>query len=125
MIGYFEKKIVEDVLIERVNLGRVTLIEAKVFWERLQMDIVQGHKKIIADLSDCELVDSTFIGVIVQAQRILLKNQGKLKLVLPVNQRVEFFNLVGVSRIITVYELLEDAVNSFNHKSKIKKMAVA
>ena len=51
MIGYFEKRMIEDIIIERVNLGKVTLIESKVLWERLQDDIVNGHKKIIADLS--------------------------------------------------------------------------
>ena len=56
MMEYFEKQIIEDIIIERVNLGKITLIESKVFWELLQDDIVQGHRKIIADLSNCKIV---------------------------------------------------------------------
>jgi len=125
MIEYFEKRIIEDVIVERVNLCKMTLIESKVFWERLQDDIVQGHRKIIADLSNCKNVDSTLIGVLMQAQNLLSKSQGNLKLVLPNKETVKIIELLGVSEIINVYKLLDDAVTSFNSRSNFKKIAVA
>ena len=121
MIRYFEKTQVEDVIIERVNLGKVTLIESKVIWERLQNDIIQGHNKIIADLSSCNFIDSSLVGVMVRAQHMLLKNHGNLKIVMPSNQVLEIFNSVDLSGNINIYEILEDAVNSFNGNSKFKK----
>jgi anti-anti-sigma factor len=125
MIRYFEKTQVEDVIIERVNLGKVTLIESKVLWERLQNDIIQGHNKIIADLSSCNFIDSSLVGVMVRAQHMLLKNHGNLKIVMPSNQVLEIFNSVDLYGNINIYEILDDAVNSFNGNSKFKKIAVA
>ncbi len=125
MIGYFEKTQVEDVIIERVNLGKVTLIESKVLWERLQNDIIQGHNKIIADLSSCNFIDSSLVGVMVRAQHILLKNHGNLKIVMPCNQILEIFNSVDLSGNIKIYQILDDAVKSFNGNSKRKKIAIA
>ena len=125
MMDYFEKQIIEDIIIERVNLGKITLIESKVFWERLQDDIVQGHRKIIADLSDCKIVDSALIRVLIQAQNLLSKNHGNLKIVLPNGETLKIIELLGVSEIINVYKLLDDALNSFYSKSNFKKIAIA
>ena len=111
---YFNKEIIADIVIEKVTLPKVTLIEAKVFWERLQTDISQEHNKIIVDLSDCTFIDSTFMGVIVQAQRRLIKNQGELKLVLPAEQMEEFFKFAGITRVIESFQSIEEAVSSFN-----------
>jgi anti-anti-sigma regulatory factor len=125
MVEYFEKTQVEDVIIERVNLGKVTLIESKVLWERLQNDIIKGHKKIIADLSQCKTIDSALIGVIIHTHNILAKSKGNLKLVLPIKQSVELFSLFSIDEIINIYDFLEDAVDSFNNEPEFKKIAVA
>lgn len=122
---YFNKEIVGDIAIENVALPKVTLIEAKVFWERLQTDINQEHSKLIVDLSDCTFVDSTFMGVIVQAQRELIKNQGELKLVLPAEQMKEFFKFSGITRVIETFQSKEDAVSSFNKEPENREIAFA
>jgi anti-anti-sigma factor len=118
MLEDFEKIILEDVLILKVNLPNLSLVEAKEFRDSLQNDINQEHNNIIVDLSDCIIVDSAFIGVIVQAQRMLLQNQGELKLVLPAEQTEGFFKFVGITRVIDTYHSLEDAISSFNNKSE-------
>ena len=125
MVGYFEKTRLEDILVERVNLGKVTLIESKVFWERLRDDIVEGNKKIIADLSNCKFIDSSLISVIIRAQDLLHKKNGNLKIVTPYNEILEIFELVKVSDNINIYEILGDAVKSFNDKTQLEKLAVA
>ena len=111
---YFNKEIIGDIAIQKVTLPKATLIEAKVFWERLQTDISQEQNKLIVDLSDCTFVDSTFMGVIVQAQRRLIENQGELKLVLPAEQMKEFFRFAGITRVIETFQSMEEAVSSFN-----------
>jgi len=122
---YFNKEIIGDIAIEYVALPKVTLIEAKVFWERLQTDINQEHNKLIVDLSDCSFVDSTFMGAIVQAQRELIKNQGELKLVLPAEQMKEFFKFSGIIRVIETFQSKEDAVSSFNEEPENREIAFA
>lgn len=125
IMEYFNKEIIADIVIEKVTLPKVTLIEAKVFWERLQTDISQEHNKLIVDLSDCTFIDSTFMGVIVQAQRRLIKNQGELKLVLPAKQMKEFFKFAGITRVIETFQSKEDAVSSFNKEPEVREIAFA
>ena len=117
---YFNKETVGDIAIEKVRLPKATLIEAKVFWERLQTAINQENDKLIIDLSDCTFVDSTFMGVIVQAQRRLTKNQGELKLVLPAEQMKEFFKFAGITKVIETFQSKEDALSSFNKEPEIR-----
>ena len=119
---YFNKEIIEDIAIEKVTLPKATLIEAKVFWERLQTDISEERNKLIVDLSDCTFVDSTFMGVIVQAQRRLIENQGELKLVLSTGQMKEFFKFAGITRVIETFQSREDAVSSFNKEPEIREI---
>ena len=117
---YFNKETVGDIAIEKVRLPKATLIEAKVFWERLQTAISQENDKLIIDLSDCTFIDSTFMGVIVQAQRELIKNQGELKLVLPAEQMKEFFKFAGITKVIETFQSKEDALSSFNKEPEIR-----
>ena len=119
---YFNKEIIGDIAIEKVTLPKATLIEAKVFWERLQTDISEERNKLIVDLSDCTFVDSTFMGVIVQAQRRLIENQGELKLVLSTGQMKEFFKFAGITRVIETFQSREDAVSSFNKEPEIREI---
>jgi len=119
-LEYFNKETVGDIAIEKVRLPKATLIEAKVFWERLQTAISQENDKLIIDLSDCTFVDSTFMGVIVQAQRELIKNQGELKLVLPAEQMKEFFKFAGITKVIETFQSKEDALSSFNKEPEIR-----
>ncbi len=67
---YFTKEDFDDVVVEVVDLPRATLNEAEEFKLRLREDIDNGHKNIVADLSACEFIDSTFLGTLV----ITLKN---------------------------------------------------
>ena len=50
------------VLVEKVNLTRATLKEAEEFKSHLVSDIKDGWQKIVVDLSECEFIDSTFLG---------------------------------------------------------------
>ncbi len=59
---FFIKEEHNDVIVEVVDLTRATLSEADEFKQRLTENIENGYKKIVVDLSDCEFIDSTFLG---------------------------------------------------------------
>jgi hypothetical protein len=63
--------------------------------------------------------------VLIQTQNLLSKNHGNLKIVLPNGETLKIIELLGVSEIISVYKLLDDALNSFYSKSNFKKIAIA
>ena len=73
----FEQKIEQDVVIEVVNLTRATYKEANEFRQILQDDIEKKFKKLVVDISQCDFLDSTFLGTLVLAQKNMIKIGGK------------------------------------------------
>ncbi len=71
-MNYFEQKIVDDVLVIKVNLQRASMNESAELKNLLNEKTLLGNKKIVADLSECSSLDSTFIGVLVLIHKELI-----------------------------------------------------
>jgi anti-anti-sigma regulatory factor len=56
---------ISDIIIESIKFDRATIGEANLLKEKLNKGIEEGFVKVIIDLSTCEYVDSTFLGVLV------------------------------------------------------------
>ena len=69
-----------SVLVEKVNLTRATLKEAEEFKSHLVADIKNGWQKIVVDLSECEFIDSTFLGALVVSLKKITNLGGKARL---------------------------------------------
>jgi anti-anti-sigma factor len=122
---YFENDIINDIAIERVKLARITFIEAKLFWERLQTSVTPVYNKVIVDISKCTFIDSAFMSVLARTQSMLLKEKGELKLVLDNDNIDQFLSTAGINKIIDTKFSVEEAVKSFKGKDKVHSMVVA
>lgn len=107
-----EEKI-NDIVIKIINLDRATLREADEFKKNLTKSIEQGERKIILDLSACEFIDSSFLGVIVQILKKVTKAGGGLKLVGFKPAVRSMFELTRMFRIFETYSSLKEAVESY------------
>jgi len=103
-----------DVLVEIVNVDRPSYNEAEKLKEMLSEKINQGTNKIVIDLSACEFVDSTFLGVLVSALRKVTKLEGDLRLVGFKPAVRAMFELTRLFRVFETYSDLKEAVGSFN-----------
>ncbi len=115
----FERKVFDGYLVEVINITRATAKEAKEFKQILDEDILYGHHNLIIDLSKCEFMDSTFIGVMVVTYKKLRGRGGQMKLVKPGLFANSLLNYTGTIEIFDTYESLEEAVKSFQKKSDI------
>lgn len=106
----FKREYRDDVLIIRVTLDKTSLQDALEFQDYLESDIILGYEKIVVDLSDCGMIDATFLGVLVISSKKISEYGGKMKLVLP----PQVFIYSGVKRIFHTYLSSNDAVMSFN-----------
>jgi anti-anti-sigma factor len=109
----FEKKIEKDVVIEVVNLSRATWKEANQFKVILQEDVEKKFRKLVVDISQCEFLDSTFLGTLVLAKRSINKIGGELKIVEPPSVFKVLREKTSTLQVFDSYKSLEDAVNSF------------
>ena len=102
-----------DIVVEVVNLTRATLKEAEEFKQTLAQDIVMGAKKIVVDLSDCEFIDSTFLGSLVVSLKKITNLGGDLRLVGFQPAVHSMFELTRMYRVFEAYKTKEEAIQSF------------
>lgn len=109
----FTKELIDDIVIESVNLTRATLKEAEEFKITLSQDIDEGARKIVVDLSECEFIDSTFLGALVVSLKKVTGLGGDLRLVGFQPAVHSMFELTRMYRVFESYGSKQEAVASF------------
>lgn len=102
-----------DVIVECVNLSRATLKEAEEFKKTLTQEIEMGTRKIVVDLTECEFIDSTFLGALVVSLKKITGLGGDLRLVGFQPAVHSMFELTRMYRVFEAFKTKEDAINSF------------
>ncbi|MCX8010722.1 MAG: STAS domain-containing protein [Ignavibacteria bacterium] len=102
-----------DILVEVVNLTRATLREAEDFKNILTKAIESGERRIVVDLSECEFVDSTFLGSLVVTLKKITSLGGDIKLVGFKPAVRSMFELTRMHKVFETFDNTQDAVNSF------------
>jgi len=101
------------VIVHHVGITRATLREAEEFKMILGKDILAGHKNIVADLTECEFIDSTFLGALVISLKKVTAIGGDLRLVGFQEAVNSMFELTRMYRVFETYKTREEAIDSF------------
>jgi len=110
----FTKRVEKGIVIESVNLSRATYNEALKFKKILNEDINEKKfPKIIIDISQCDFVDSTFMGAIIFAKRSMNGIGGELKIIHPADSFTAFLERTPILDAMEPHESLEKAIQSF------------
>ncbi len=110
----FEKKYLGDIVVILVNLSRATLKEAKAFRSLIDDELKGGKLKMVIDLSKCEFLDSTFIGVLVVTLKKIGDLGGELRLVEPFSIAHTTLAATGALNIFNIYHTQAEALNEFS-----------
>ncbi|MDR3667244.1 MAG: STAS domain-containing protein [Ignavibacteriaceae bacterium] len=102
-----------SIIVEIVDLKKATLIHAEAFKLLLFDDIKSGWKNIIIDLSECEFIDSTFLGAIVMGLKKVTQIGGNLCLAGVQPEVKNMFQLTRMNKIFNIFDAREDALASF------------
>jgi anti-anti-sigma regulatory factor len=114
----FQRQIGNGFIIERINLSSVGLQEAIKFRKHLQTDIDLGYKIVIVDLSDCNSLDTAFLGVLVITLKQLMRIGGTVKLVKNGVFSDSVLNLTGTIEIFELYDSINSALGSIKDLSQ-------
>lgn len=112
----FETLLVNDLAIEIVNLSRATYKEAGQLKKNLDELIKSNQKKIIVDVSQCEFIDSTFLGALVLALKSSAKIGGDVRLVKPHEIVKTLMDKAGTLNVFNLYDSVDEAIKSFEIK---------
>ncbi len=97
-----------------VNISRATLKETEKFKTLLFDKIQIGIKNVIVDLSQCEFIDSTFLGSLVVSLKKTTSKGGDLRLIGFRPDVETMFELTRLYRVFESFKTKEEAINSFS-----------
>jgi len=114
----FKINVIDDIAIVKIDILIATHRDAKPLWDELESRLMFKWKKLILDLSPCNYIDSTFIGMIVKIFRKVSEANGQMVLVFPKINTIESFNVLGITKIVKSYNSLAEALNSLGSQPK-------
>ncbi|HEX6460585.1 MAG TPA: STAS domain-containing protein [Thermoleophilaceae bacterium] len=90
--------------------GDIDLYVAPELKDLIFEAIRAGNTDLVVDLSAVTFIDSTALGVMVQARKRLEPEGGSIRVACPSTAIVEIFEMVGLDRVVPMHESVEDAV---------------
>jgi anti-sigma B factor antagonist len=91
--------------------GQLDLHTAPAFEEELLKAADNGAALIVVDLSECEFLDSTALGVLVRVRKRLCEDDDRLLLVASHHNIVKVFEITGLDRAFTIVPTRAAALN--------------
>jgi anti-anti-sigma factor len=98
--------------------GEIDLVSGRVLRERVHGAVAEGSRRVLLDLSEVRFCDSSGVGVLIAARRLLRSCGGELRLVLPEASAVaecapvhRVFAALGVRRLFDIHPDVPSAVS--------------
>jgi anti-sigma B factor antagonist len=91
--------------------GELDMYTVPAFKQQLLEAFHDGAGRIVVDLSDCEFLDSTALGVLVGMRERLGEDEHRLLLVAEQRNVVKIFEITGLDRAFTIVPTRESALN--------------
>ncbi|MFE1950763.1 MULTISPECIES: STAS domain-containing protein [Streptomyces] len=89
--------------------GEMDLVTSPALRQRVHDAVADGRRSLVLDLSDVLFCDSSGVGVLIAARRLIRSCQGRLRLILPAQGAVDgshvnrVLGALGVRRLFDVY----------------------
>lgn len=113
----FARDVIKELVIYRINITRATFKEAQHFRDMVIQDILLKNLKIIIDLSECDYIDSTFLGALVMILKKTAEFGGEIRYVKPKTNALALIKATGLLRVFNLYNSLQDAIDGFEYRS--------
>jgi anti-anti-sigma factor len=97
--------------------GELDLVTSPELRQRIHEVVAGGRHHLVLDLSEVFFCDSSGVGVLIAARRLIRSCQGRLRLILPAGGAVEdshvnrVLSALGVRRLFDVHPDLASAVD--------------
>ncbi|MER5909642.1 STAS domain-containing protein [Streptomyces sp. NPDC001982] len=97
--------------------GELDLVTSPVLRQRVHDVVADGHHSLVVDLADVFFCDSSGVGVLIAARRLIRSCQGRLRLILPARGTDDgshvnrVLGALGVRRLFDVHPDVESATD--------------
>jgi len=103
--------------------GDIDLVSAPVLRSSLESLFRQGCLRLVLDLRGVPFVDSTGLGVLVGAQRVVARHDGEIRLVCTADRVLRVFSITGLDQVFSVFATPEEAVEADVEAPRIRGRA--
>lgn len=111
----FETKHLEDITVFKLNEKKLdTNISGLLKAEFTLLLKVEGITKLIIDLSEIELCDSSGLSALLVANRLINANSGNIRLLSPSPKVLSLIKITQLDRVLQVSNTLEQAIQELN-----------
>lgn len=110
----FTNESVNGILIISVNLKKAVLSHSKPFLNYMMNSIKEGSRKIVVDLSNCSIIDSTFLGVLVKSHKSMSDEEGEIVLIYDEEHSSTLFMITYMDKVFKIFGSRDDAINYFD-----------
>src|SRR3954471_2025326 len=96
--------------------GEMDLVTSPAVRQHVHDAVADGRRSVVLDLSEVRFCDSSGVGVLIAARRLMRSCQGRLRLILPAQGAVDGSHVnrvlaaLGVRRLFDVYADVDDAL---------------
>ena len=113
----FKREAFDDIAVHKINITRATFKEAQQFRDIVVKDVLSKNLKIIIDLSECDYIDSTFLGALVMILKKTAEFGGEVRYVKPKTSALALIKATGLLKVFNMYHSLQEAKDSFEYPS--------
>ncbi|MGW1211082.1 STAS domain-containing protein [Streptomyces sp. NPDC002499] len=98
--------------------GELDLVTSPALRQRVHDAVAEGRHSLVLDLSEVFFCDSSGVGVLIAARRLIRSCQGRLRLILPARGAADgshvnrVLGALGVRRLFDVYVDVDSAVTA-------------
>ncbi|MBB5119519.1 metal ABC transporter ATPase [Streptomyces eurocidicus] len=104
--------------------GEMDLVTSPVVRQRVHDAVAEGRRSLVLDLAEVQFCDSSGVGVLIAARRLMRSCQGRLRLILPAQGAVDgshvnrVLGALGVRRLFEIYPDLATATHETDEGTK-------
>jgi len=106
-----------DIVAVTVKIKKAILTHSKSFLNHMNKLIKSGQRKIIVDLTYSEIIDSTFLGILVKTLKTISKEGGEIVLIYDQSQSSTLFMITYMDKVFKIFDNKEKAYSYFESKS--------
>lgn len=101
------------ITVVKIDVIVATLRDAQPLWDEFEYNLLFDRKKIVVDLSYCDYVDSTFIGMLIKIYKKVTGNGGNIKLVFPQMASETQFWALKITNVIECFNTVQEAIDNY------------
>lgn len=96
-----------------VRINSATIEHADEFKALFEELMIDDFQHLVIDLTECDFIDSTFMGALVRSHKEMLRKEGDVRIVCTGKVKFLLHDVTHLSSVIQIFDTIAEAVSDF------------